>query len=227
MFLNGILTSMETRYGLKSEEILSLEKIDQYLLKKIMDLPSKSPSYGIHLDLGALKIRHILQSRRLMYLHHILTRNKDELISRMYFAQKRLPSKNDWYLTVEADRKEVGLKLSDDEIGSMSKNRFREMVKRKINQLAFDTFVQDKLNHSKGKEAKYDSLSIQKYLKSDQLTTSQKSLLHQLRFKMINVRANYRNMYQDVQCRWCDEGLCKNNGKVSISVLCQCCQGGR
>ena len=99
----------------------------------------------------------------------------------------------------------MGLKLSDDEIGSMSKNRFRELVKQKINQLALDTFIQDKLNHSKGNEASYDNLGIQKYLKSDQLTTSQKSLLHQLRFKMIKVRANYRNMYEDVQCRWCDE----------------------
>ena len=58
----------------------------------------------------------------------------------------------------------------------------------------------------------YENLSIQKYLKSDELTTSQKSLLHQLRFKMIKVRANYRNMYEDVQCRWCDEE--ENQGHI-------------
>ena len=109
IFLNGILTSMETRYGLKREEIAALEKIDEHLIRNILSLPSKSPVYGLHLDTGTIKIRHILMTRRLMYLHHILTRNTKELISRVYFAQKRCPSKNDWYLTVESDKKELGI----------------------------------------------------------------------------------------------------------------------
>ena len=62
------------------------------------------------------------------------------------------------------------------------------------------------MSHSKGKETEYDGLSIQKYLKSDKLTTSQKTLLHQLRFKMIRVRANFRHMYNnDVKCLLCGE----------------------
>ena len=101
---------------MKREEIAALEKIDEHLIRNILSLPSKSPVYGLHLDTGTIKIRHILITRRLMYLHHILTRNTKELISRVYFAQKRCPSKNDWYLTVESDKKETGIQLSDDEI---------------------------------------------------------------------------------------------------------------
>ena len=35
MFINGILTNIEVRYGLKKEYLESLEKIDEYLLRKI------------------------------------------------------------------------------------------------------------------------------------------------------------------------------------------------
>ena len=163
MFLNGILTSMETRYGLKNDEIKSLEKIDEHLLKKILSIPSKSPSYSLYVDTGALKIPHILMTRRLMFLHHILTRNKKELISRVYYAQKRSPAKNDWFLTVQKDKEEAGILLSDDIIKSMKKNKFRDYVKERIAELAFNTFMQDKMKHSKGKETIHSSLSMQKY----------------------------------------------------------------
>ena len=61
------------------------------------------------------------------------------------------------------------------------------------------------MKYSKGKDAHYKCLRIQNYIKSDKLTTDQKSLLHQLRFRMINIRDNYKNMYQDVNCLWCEE----------------------
>ena len=62
------------------------------------------------------------------------------------------------------------------------------------------------MNPGKGKETEFKCLGIQKYLKCDELSNSQKSLLHQLRFRLIHVRANYRHMYDnDIKCLWCLE----------------------
>ena len=58
----------------------------------------------IYLKTGIVPIRYILKAKRLSYL-----RNNDELISRVYCAQKRKPVKDNWYLTVQNDLKELSI----------------------------------------------------------------------------------------------------------------------
>ena len=63
---------------------------------------------------------------------------------------------------------------------------------------------QAKENNSKGKEIQYPNFEMQKYIKSDRLTTTQKSLLFNLRLRMTELRSNYRVRYQgDLLCRTC------------------------
>ena len=65
------------------------------------------PKEFIYLDTGLNPIRHIIKRNRLMYLHHLLTRDKSELISKVYFAQLRKPLKDDWATTVMKDCKDL------------------------------------------------------------------------------------------------------------------------
>ena len=55
----------------------------------------------LYLETGTIPIRFIIKQRRLNYLHNLLTRKENELISKVYFAQKRKTSKNDWAKTVK------------------------------------------------------------------------------------------------------------------------------
>ena len=50
-----------------------------------------------------MPMRFIIKQRRLSYLHHLLKRDKDELISKVFYAQKRKNSKNDWAETIRND----------------------------------------------------------------------------------------------------------------------------
>ena len=115
MFLNGILTNSEVRYGLNNEYIEGLERIDEYLLRHIFKTGSKAPRESLYLESGAIPIRYVIKSRRLNYLHHIMTRSDNELISRVYNAQKLKPIKDDWYLTVQKDKDDIQLLMSDDD----------------------------------------------------------------------------------------------------------------
>ena len=112
---------------------------------------------------------------------HILTRDKSELISRVYHAQKRKPVNDDWVLTVQNDLKETRINLTDSEISKMTKKAFKSLVKLRINELVLTKLKQIKMSQSKGKEIVYSEFAVQKYLKSDRLSTKQKSLLLNLR----------------------------------------------
>ena len=68
--------------------------------------------------------------RRLLYLWHILRRDKKELISRIFYSQKLSPSPGHWVKMVEMDKNKVGLILDDQEIEKMS--MFQKVVKNKL-----------------------------------------------------------------------------------------------
>ena len=47
-----------------------------------------------------------------MFLHHILTRDEDALISRVFWAQVQKPAKGDWCEVVKEDLDSLGLNLT-------------------------------------------------------------------------------------------------------------------
>ena len=205
LLLNSVLTSIEVKIGLKSEQISLLEKVDEYLLRRMLKAHSKVPIESLYLATGAVPIKYIIMQRRLNYLHHILTRDSKELISRVYFAQKRKPIADDWFWMSENDKKQCYINLTNGDIKCMKKNRFKILVKTKIRKLAFENLVKIKSKHSKGEEVQYDVLQSQKYLVSEKFTTKQKQLLFSLRFRMINVKSNFKIMYENLMCLLCEE----------------------
>ena len=57
MLLNGILYNSEIWYNLKEEEIKKLSEVDEYLLRCILGVPSKTPSEALFLESGCIPIK--------------------------------------------------------------------------------------------------------------------------------------------------------------------------
>ena len=137
-----------------------------------------------------------------MYLHHILKRNEDELINKFYKAQKLKPSKNDWVMTIEEDKKYLGIIMEDNDIKKLSKYKFKQILNDKIKELSFKYLIKKKESHSKTENLNYNNLEVQSYLKSDSnLNNDEKQLLFKFRTRMIDVKINYRNRYLDSTCQ--------------------------
>ena len=51
-----------------------------------------------------------------MYLWHLNSRDESELINRVYTTQKISSSVGDWVKLVQADKSELGITLTDEEI---------------------------------------------------------------------------------------------------------------
>ena len=205
MFLNGILTNCEVWYGLQKAEVEQLEEVDEFLLRKILGAHSKTAKEMLYLETGTTPLRFLIQSRRLSYLHHILTRDENELIRRIYDAQKRKPINDDWYITITGDREDLKMNLDDDQIKIMKKNKFKEHVKNKVKEKALNYLNSLKQSHSKVKHIKFNKLEPQKYFFHKEFKLSDIQLLFQLRTRMTDVKINFSKRYGNLVCEFCED----------------------
>ena len=73
-FVSKVLLNSEVWHSMTKVQIEDLEVIDKILFRNILQAHSK------------LNLKALMQIRRLMYLWHLLSRDEDELISRVYTA---------------------------------------------------------------------------------------------------------------------------------------------
>ena len=101
MLINGMLYNSEAWHCLTKEHVEMLEEVDTYLLRSLFKSHAKTSVSFLHLETATIPIKYIIASRRLNYLHNILTRNSEEALQRVYFAQKEKPLQGDFVKLVE------------------------------------------------------------------------------------------------------------------------------
>ena len=150
-FVSKVLLNSEVWHSLTKSQVNDLEVIDRILLRDVLNAHCKTGLEWIYADTGKLNLRSLIQIRRLMYLWHLNSRENSELINRIYTTQKITNNVGDWIRLVEADMSELGITLTDEQIQGVSKNVFKNYVKKqvKINQLKYLSSLKTK--HSKAK----------------------------------------------------------------------------
>ena len=201
MFLNGTLFNSEAWHGIKDDEVEMLEKIDEALLRGILNAHAKMPVEALFLETGAIPVHLILKSRRLCYLKTILKRDSEELVSEIYNAQKSDPTAGDFCILVENDAKDIDLQMNEADIISTNEEKYKEFVKAKVKQAALKYLTQLKSSHSKMDYLEYDKLEIMQYMKSPLFNSTSVNMLLTLRTRTVRgIRNDFRGMYQDALC---------------------------
>ena len=95
-FINGTLYNSEVWCSYKTEDLKVLEVLDRKILREITGAHSKAPWEMLYLETATLPISSVIIARRLNYLQTILKRNNEEVIWKVYTAQKSAPTKGDW-----------------------------------------------------------------------------------------------------------------------------------
>ena len=129
-----------------------------------------------------------------MFLHYILNCDMDETISKVFWAQENDPISNDWSETIKEDLKTLELnRFSQQEIGSISKIKMKQIIKEACKKTAFKHLVKEIKDRdmSKLKNLKYEKLELQPYLKSNKLNLRKKKILFKARTRMLNVKWNF------------------------------------
>ena len=162
MLLNGILFNSEAWHNISETEIRILETVDEYLLRALVKAHSKTALEFLYLEAGAIPIRFIIASRRLIYHHNILKREEKELIKRIYKEQKKNPSKGDFVELVKKDFKIANIVQNDEEIQNIKASIYKQYIKKCIRKAAFVYLTTKQASHSKVSIIKYSQLGTQK-----------------------------------------------------------------
>ena len=116
LFVSSCLVNVEVWYPLKDREICELEKTDRNMLKRIIGVSCGTNSELLYLELGAVTLGHLIRARRIMFLHYILTRGNNHLLSKFFKAQCREPLPGDWCEQVKIDLEKFSIKDTFEEI---------------------------------------------------------------------------------------------------------------
>ena len=151
------------RTSFTNEQIEQLEKIDNILHKNILEAPTPTPTALVHLELGTVPFRYILNTRRLMFLHYVLQEDRHSMLYKFLMAQVEEPKPGDWWLTILDDMKELKLDFSLHEIQVSSKEAFKEEVKKAAVVAATTWLLVAKECLKKGTNITYTELKLQPY----------------------------------------------------------------
>ena len=216
MLINGILFNSEAWHAVTEYELKMLEKVDEYLLRSLVDGHSKTPLEFLYLEAGALPIRFILSSRRMIYLQTILKREDSELTKRIYKAQTDDPLPGDLSELLKKDFESIEETMDESAIKNVNEKSYKKVIKTKVRRAAFKYLIELKEKHSKIKHIEYEDLETQRYLTSPLFSNEEVSLLFSLRSRFMDCKANFKNQYKDTNIL-CP--VCKGNDDTQQHML--------
>ena len=206
MLISVLLFNSETWLRLTKENMKKLESVDEMLLRKLLATPISTPKPALYLETGSIPLRYIIKKKRIMFLHHILTRQDDALITRVFWAQVHKPAKGDWCQVVREDLDSIGLTTTSfHDIAGMNKEGLKMLLNDQIATSSFEHLNSDKLKLSKIASKTYCKLEMQPYLVDPLLSIKQKQLTFKWRTRMIKVGWNYGLKEQCPLCRNADD----------------------
>ena len=221
MFVNGVLYNSETWQGLNSTDITSLSIVDHKIMRVICNGHAKTPTEFYYLETGALPLENIVASRRIMYHHNIISRDKNELVRRVYEAQKGDPTKGDFIELVKKDMESIGEVFNEDMIGMENKEKYKAKIQKKLKTAVFKELKAKQLTHTKINEIKYSQMKIQPYMTNTSFTNNMVKVLFNMRSSMTrNFKGNFSSMFKDnMRCQL----MCQETNAIDCqSHLLQC-----
>ena len=171
----------------------------------------KTPVEALYLELGCIPFDFIIKSRRLNFLHYILTRPENDLLGNFFEVQSKYPVKNDWVHSVKEDLRELKINLDFNEIKEKSKVSFSKLVKKHVIVGAFNYLMQLKNEHSKLTNLHYTKLEMQSYLKFKGMNKINAKSLFKYRTRMALVKNNFSSQFKNnLKCPECEKNNTKN-----------------
>ena len=205
-FVNSIMTNSEIWHNVLSRHTESLGKMDHDLFRKIFNSHSKTAYESYYFELGKYPLRFIWAKRRFMYLWQILHIEQDELTRKVYETQKITNTKGEWYEIVKKDKIEYGIHESEHEISSMSHDKLKKSVEKKIHLAAIKHLQVLAGKHSQSTKIAAEKFGKKAYLKDKRFTKEDCQILFALKTKMIDCKSNFSHLYENnMTCRICND----------------------
>ena len=140
-----------------------------------------------------------------MFWWHIVHVNKEDMLYRVYSAQKVSPVQGDWVKLLDSDKSLFNINMTDDDIESISSYKLKNYLKKTAQKLTLNYIESLQQKHSKSEKYETADLSTADYLTDGRFSKYERELLFKLRSRTIQVKNNFQN--GNLENLFCD--LCK------------------
>ena len=183
------ILSLSTWHGVTNAHIVKQEKVDEALLREILQAHSKTPTEFLYLETGTLPLRWIIAQRRINYMKHILNMHDGELIKKVFLAKKDQPTNGDFVELVLKDLKNIGLTYEEAISNQLTKSKLKDLAKI----AAFKDLLNKKNKYiKKVRNIKYDDFVMQPYLTSELFQPEIAKLVTAIRSKCVReIKENF------------------------------------
>ena len=195
-----ILYGSETYYNLKENELRALERIEESFIRKLLKTSTGCPISQIYLETGHVPARFEISKRRCLFLKDILAENSESMIYRFVMTQYENPTRGDWVSSCLNDLKYLNIDLKIEQIQSMKKTEFKQMLKLSIEKKALQYLLEKR--GSKGFNIKYSRMKMAEYLSPnyEKISLSEQRYIFALRNRMIKIENNFPGQFPVKQC---------------------------
>ena len=132
ILLNSMLCSTEALLGITQSHVEKLEQVDRIFFRRLFEVPRSTTIESFYFETSSVPVRFLLISRRLLYYWNILQKDEEELVKKVFNAQKSFPVRNDWIHQIQNNLETCGIEECEEEISKMKKSKFKKLVDEKV-----------------------------------------------------------------------------------------------
>ena len=196
----SILYAGECYYNLTENNLRRIEKIEEKYMRKIFKTGKSCPIAQLYLEFGQWPARFELKKMRLLFLKQILQQDEESQLYKFFKLQQNNPIKGDWVSTVIKDLSDLKIFQKLDEIRAMSRNKFKNLIKSRIQTKALE-YLQTKRG-SKGQEIQFTALEMSDFLLpfNSSLDIEEKRKMFEIRNRMTMIPSNFGQKEEKCVC---------------------------
>ena len=204
LLVNAVLYNGDCWYNLTNNDIKSIQSVDLNFYSRLFSTPKTTPKESYYLESGETDFETILKSRRLVYFHNLVNRDKSQLMYAFIHSQISDPIKGDWYLQVVKDMEDFNLSSDLYFYENISTKKFKDLIKKQSKIYSFNKYIEQKKMHSKMNKLSYEKLEIQQYLLQDDISIEDKKNVFRWRTHMARFGDNFRGGKDYISCLLCN-----------------------
>lgn len=222
-----ILYACET-WNTRLKDIKELNKIQESIIKRILMTPITTPTEALYTETGLLDIEHLMFIRRIN-MYYRLKDNPSDVLDMIHKDREISWKTETESLMRKLDIDQTILDEQKENRKRIIKEKVKEHFKNKVKNISESKSKMKYLLQNEEPKVAERKQYIQK------LTRTQASIIFRTRTRMLEMKNNYRNKYNNMNCRLC--GLeeetqqhvltrCRNNNideshKISMNDIFQ------
>ena len=208
----AIITYGSETWNTNKTETLEINKIMDNIIKRILLLPQSTPREALYIETGLLDPQTIAMKQKIN-MDHRLKKGISKRLSRLVETE----GPKSWKEITDNYKTTIGA-VKTDMVGEPNtvKNKIRtKCCKYFKNKIIRDGLEKSKVRHLVENKTEWNAGVRPKYMQ--ELSRESASIIFKARTRMIDIKNNFRNKYNDLLCR-----VCKKADETQEHVLENC-----